>query len=151
MHHEASIVIDRPIDEVFALTTDRVAEWSIVVVEDEVIEKMPGEVGTTFRTVTEDKGHRMEFMGIVTDHNPPHTHAVHLTGAIFDIQTEYKFEDLRSRTKVTQFAVVSGKGFFKLILPLTSWLMKKAHCEATDRELASLKQFCEQQPVPANA
>ena len=49
MHHEAGIVIDRPIEEVFRLTIDHVAQWSIIVVEDEVLEEMPGGVGTTFR------------------------------------------------------------------------------------------------------
>ena len=48
-------------------------------------------------------------------------------------------------------AVVTGKGIFKVILLVTGWLMKKSHCDATNKELASLKRFCEEQPVPANA
>lgn len=149
MQNEASVVIDRPIDEVFALTIEHVAEWSIIVVEDEVIDEMPDGVGTTFRTVTEDKGRRMEFKGVVTKHDPPNTHAIHLTGEMFDIETAYNFEDLSGRTRVTQFANVTGKGVFKLFMFLFGWLMNKAHCKASDDELNSLKRFCEQQPVPA--
>jgi hypothetical protein len=63
MRNEVSVEIDRPIDEVFRLTNDHVAEWSIIVVEDEIIDKKPEGVGTTFRTVTEDHGKRMEFQG----------------------------------------------------------------------------------------
>ena len=66
MKQSACIEIDCPIDDVFRLTNDHVAEWSIIVVEDEVIEQKPDGVGTTFRTVTEERGRRMEFDGIVT-------------------------------------------------------------------------------------
>lgn len=152
MQNVASIVIDRPIEEVFRLTTEHVAEWSIIVVEDEVLDEMPdGGVGTTFRTVTEDRGQRMEFRGVITKYEPPYTHAIHLTGEMFDIETAFSFEDLSGRTRVTQFANVTGKGFFKVFMSLFGWMMNKAHCKASDNELASLKQYCEQQPVPTGS
>ncbi len=149
MQNEASVVIDRPIDEVYRLTIEHVAEWSIIVVEDEVIEEMPGGVGTTFRTVTDSDGRRMEFRGVVTKQDPPYVHAIHLTGEMFDIETAYVFEDLSGRTRVTQFANVAGKGFFKWFLLLFGWMMNRSHCKASENELNSLKRFCEQQPVPA--
>lgn len=149
MQNEASIVIDRPIDEVFRLTTEHVAEWSIIVVEDEIIDAKPdGGVGTTFRTITEDRGRRMEFIGIITEYDPPHTHAIHLTGTMFDIETAYSFEEISEGTRVTQFANVTGKGFSKFLISLFGRMMNRAHCEATNRELNSLKQFCEQHAVP---
>ena len=49
MKHEVSIEIDRPIGEVFDYTNHNVAESSITVVEDEVIEDREGGVGSTFR------------------------------------------------------------------------------------------------------
>lgn len=142
MRNEASVEIDRPIEEVFRLTSDHVAEWSIVVVEDEVLDEKPQGVGTTFRTVTEDHGCRMEFQGIVTRHDPPHAHAVQMTGTTFDIETEFTFEDLGGRTRVTQTAQVTGKGFFKWFLMLCGWMMNKSQCEASRKELESLKEFC---------
>lgn len=144
MQSTGSIEIDRSIDEVFRLTTEHVAEWSIIVVEDELIEEKPEGVGTTFRTVTEDHGKRMEFQGVVTRHDPPRAQAIQLTGQMFDIETEYAFEDLSGRTRVTQRANVTGKGFFKLVMLLTGWLMNKSHCKATENELDSLKRFCEE-------
>ena len=144
MKQSASVEIDCPIDDVFRLTNDHVAEWSIIVVEDEVIEQKPDGVGTTFRTVTEERGRRMEFDGIVTRHEPPNLSAVHLTGKMFDIDTEYRFEDLSGRTRVTQFADVTGKGvLFKLMMFIMGPLMHKSHCEASHNELESLKRFCE--------
>mgnify|MGYP003674517470 CR=1 FL=1 len=151
MQNSTSVVIDRNIDDVFRLTIDHVAQWSIIVVEDEVIEAHPEVVGTTFRTVTEDHGQRMEFAGVVTRHEPPHVHAIHLTGQMFDIEAEYRFDDLAGRTRVTQRATVTGKRFFRLFMLLFGWMMKRSHCKASELEMQSLKKFCESDPpVAAN-
>jgi hypothetical protein len=145
MRSAGSVEIDRPIDEVFRLTNEHVAEWSIIVVEDELIEEKPEGVGTTFRTVTEENGKRMEFQGVVTRYDPPRLSAVVLTGKMFDLDIQYTFEDLGGRTRVMQQCDVTGKGFFRLFLGLFGWLMKKSSCNATNDELESLKKFCEGQ------
>ena len=46
MKNEASVEIDRPIEEVFRLTNEHIPEWSIVVVEDQVIDEKPDGVGS---------------------------------------------------------------------------------------------------------
>jgi hypothetical protein len=150
MNNDGSVVIDRPIDEVFRLTTEHVAEWSIIVIGDEVIEKKPGGVGSTFRTVTEEGGRKMVFEGVVVRYEPPFVNAVHMTGAMFDIDAVYFFEDLGGRTRVTQKSSVAGKGFFKVFLALFGWMMNKSSCQALEKELQSLKAFCERQPAAAN-
>ena len=72
MQSSGSIEIDKPIDVVFEYTINHVAEWSTIVVEDEVVEeKNGGGVGTTFRSVTEERGRRMEFAGEVTQYERP--------------------------------------------------------------------------------
>ena len=142
MQSLASIEIDRPIDEVFAYTNGKVAEWSLTVVEDETIEDKGG-VGTTFRCVTEEKGRRMEFQGIVTVWEPPTRSAISLTGKSFDIEAEYRFDDLDGRTRVTQESIVSGKGFVKVMFFLFGWLMNKQGCKAVSNELESLKKKLE--------
>lgn len=143
MRNHASIEIDRPIDEVFRLTSEHVAEWSIVVVEEEMLEEKPEGVGTKFRTVTEDHGKQMVFQGVVTRYEPPYVNAVRLTGKMFDIETEFTFEDLSGRTRVTQMANVTGKGFFRIFLMCMGWMISKSQCKASEDELKSLKQFCE--------
>ena len=144
MRNEGTVEIDRAIDDVFRLTNDHVAEWSIIVVENEVLEERPEGVGTTFRTVTEENGKRMEFQGVVTRYDPPFASAIHMTGNMFDIEAEYIFEDLAGRTRVTQKSRVTGKGFFKILLLMFGWLMKKSSCKALDKELNSLKRYCEE-------
>lgn len=146
MKTEGSVEIDRPIEEVFYLTNDDVAAWSIVVVEDKMIDEKPGKIGSTFLSVTEDRGNRMEFQGTITAWEPPYACAVRLEGKMFDIEAAYSFEDLGGRTKVTQFSTVEGKGFVKLMFVLFGWMMNKASCDALDKELQSLKRFCESQP-----
>ncbi len=143
MESRLSVDINRPIAEVFEYSTNNLAEWSITCVEDEVIEEKPGMVGTTFRVVTEDRGRRMVFQGVVTAHEPPHRNAVHLDGDQFDIDVEYLFEEIASGTRVTQHSVVRGKGFFKVFFVLMGWLMSRAGCKAQESELASLKEHCE--------
>lgn len=144
MKQQASVEIDRPIEEVFQYTNNHVAEWSLTVVEDEAIEEQPGRVGSTFRCVTEDHGRRMEFQGVVTRHEPPHVSAIHLTGQQFDIEAEYQFEDLGGRTRVTQRSSVAPKGFLKVFFFLFGWMMKKSSCKALENELNNLKRLLEE-------
>jgi uncharacterized protein YndB with AHSA1/START domain len=147
MRNEGSVEIDRPIDEVFRLTTEDVANWSIIVVEDKQIDEGSTGVGTRFRTVTEERGNRMEFDGVVTAYDPPHAIAIKMTGKMFDIEAAYTFEDLGYRTKVTQLSNVKGKGGMQLFFLLFGWLMNKSSRDGLAKELNSLKKYCESQPA----
>ncbi|MEM9644724.1 MAG: SRPBCC family protein [Planctomycetota bacterium] len=146
MHSIASIEIDRPIDEVFVYTNDQVAEWSLTVVEDVPDGDKKG-VGETFRCVTHKDGERMEFQGVVTAWEPPIRSAIQLIGKSFDIEAEYRFEDLDGRTRVTQESDVSGKGFVRLLFFLFGWAMNKQGCKAVAEELQSLKTHLEGSPT----
>lgn len=152
MDTAVSIDVDRPLQEVFEFTIKHVAEWSIIVVKDEVIDETPEGVGSTFRVTTEEKGRRSVFEGRVTRHEPPVAHAVFMKGSQFDITAEYRFEDLGGRTRVTQWSQVQGKGVFKVIFVLLGWLMRKANRNALEQELLNLKRVAEARPpLPAQA
>lgn len=150
MRTEGSVDINRPIDGVFERTVDHVADWSTIVVEEEVIEKKPDGVGTTFRSVTEERGKRMEFQGVVTKHDPPFLNAIEMTGEMFDLEVEYTFKDLEGNTRVTQRSKVAAKGFFKVMLFAIGWMMKKANCKALEKELNCLRVYCEEN-LPADS
>ena len=150
MQTTMSVEIDRPIHDVFDYTIHNVAEWSTIVVKDEVIDEKPEGVGSTFRVTTEEKGRRMEFEGLVTRHEPPTLHAVLMKGSQFDIEAEYLFENLGGRTRVTQRSSVHGKGFIRVIFILFGWLMKKSSGNALEKELLNLKRLIEaRKGVPA--
>ena len=144
MQTTGSVEIERHIDDVFRLTIDHVAEWSDVVIEDEIIDETPDVVGTTFRSVTDTNGTRMEFQGMITTFDPPYQHCVHLTGKQFDILVDYQFESLTpERTLVTQSSQVTGKGLMKLLFSLIGKFASKASQDAVHKELNNLKSFCE--------
>ena len=144
METEASVEIDRPIAEVFDYTIHHVTEWSATVVEDEVIEEKPEGVGTTFRCVTQDRGQRLEFAGVVTRHEPPTLSAIRLTGK-FDLDVTYRFEDLGgSRTRVTQKSVIHARGLFRAFLFVFGKLIRRSSCDAQTNELESLKRKLEE-------
>ena len=148
MQAEASVVVDRPIEEVFEFTNYRVAEWSLTVVEDEVIHETPDRVGTTFRCVTQSHGKQMVFQGTVTRWEPPALSAIHLIGDTFDIEAMYLFESTPEGTRVTQQSVISPRGFTKVIFFLFGWMMGKATCNEVQKELDNLKRLLEE-PAPA--
>ncbi|MBD3672979.1 MAG: hypothetical protein HUJ26_05580 [Planctomycetaceae bacterium] len=144
MKHSASVTINRPIDIVFDLTNNHVSEWSIMVVEEKFLEETPEVVGSTFQTLTEDRGHQMELTGTVTAYQPPNHSAVHLEGDMFNIDAVYQFEKIsENETRVTQTSRVTSKGFLKVFLLLFGWLMKRSGLNGVNRELESLKAFCE--------
>lgn len=144
MRNEQSVEIDRPIAEVFDFAMKNTVKWVEIVVEDHVVEdKNNGDVGTTFHVVTVEKGRRMEFDGVVTRHEPPNISAVLLKGQYFDLDLEYKFEDLSGRTRVTQVSIAKGKGFTKVMLFLLGWMMKSAGRKSLSKDFATLKHLLE--------
>ncbi len=145
MKSEASVEIDRPIDEVFDCAVRKVVDWCSIVVSDEVVNETPDMIGTTFKTVTNDRGREMVFDGQVIEHAPPNRHVVEMTGKQFDVKAEYSFEDIGGRTLVTERCEVKGKGFFRFMFIIMGWLMRKASCRDLARELENLKNFAEEQ------
>lgn len=149
MQSEASVEIYRPIEDVFEFTNDHFVEWSLTVVEDTVINETPDRVGTTFKCVTESRGQRMEFSGEVTRWERPHVSAINLVGDSFDIQAAYFFEATDDGTRVTQKAVISPKGFLKVVFFLFGWMMGKASCNEAQKELDNLKRVLEERDSSA--
>jgi len=71
---------------------------------------------------------------------------MHLTGDLFDLETVYTFQDLGGRTRVTQTCGVTGRGLVRFLMLLMGWRMKLSHCQASQNELRTLKQFCQKRP-----
>ena len=144
METRVAVEISRVPEAVFDFTTQHVAEWSEIVVSDEIITEVPGGVGTTFRTTVEDRGRRMQFDGEITKHTPPTAHSVSLKGMQFDMQVDYTFDDLSGRTRVIQVSVVQPKGVLKLFFFLFGWMMKRSGCDAAQKQLDNLKRLLEE-------
>ena len=145
MKTTGSIEIKGKIDDIFRWATEDIAYWSSIVVEDYVVDEKPGMVGTTFKSITEDRGQRMEFDGTVTENDPPRRHRATLIGKQFDIDVLYELEEVGEKVRLTQTSVVNPKGFVKAIFFLFGWAMKKSSCKALDDELQRLATYCRQQ------
>ena len=82
-----SVGIDKPIAEVFDYTVNNVAEWSVTVVEEKVIEQTTDGVGSRFHVLIRDPGGKpMEFDGTVTFNERPTAQTVVMIGKQFDIE-----------------------------------------------------------------
>ena len=112
-----SVEIDKPIAEVFDYTVNNVAEWSVTVVEEKVIEQTTDGAGSRFHVLTSDPGGKpMELDGTVTLNERPTAQTVVMIGKQFDIEAAYTFGDLGERTRVTQTSVVTPKGFMMKLM-----------------------------------
>ncbi|PCJ54152.1 MAG: hypothetical protein COA70_05825 [Planctomycetota bacterium] len=144
MQTERTIVIDAPIEHVFDVASNRVGEWSTIVVEDKWSGGAMEGVGAEFEVVTENRGKRMDFQGVVTAWDPPFGSESDMFGQYFNIYVKNTLEDLGGKTRLTQISSVNGKGFFKIMFALTGWMMKKSSCDSMDVELAGLKRVAEE-------
>jgi hypothetical protein len=140
---KASVLINCPIHTAFALTNDHVTDWSSIVKEEEILNLTPDKIGSTFRTVTTEHGREMTFDGVVTAYTPPYTSGIRMEGKAFSLTADYKFEEVPEGTRVTQTSTVTGKGLFRILIPLMAFLMHKSNCQALQNELNQLKQYCE--------
>ena len=147
MQSEISVEIDAPIEQVFDYALNNTTEWSTLIVEDEAISETPEVVGSKFRIVTEEKGRRMEFDGEVTHYDAPNLSRIYLKNKMFDLDVEYRFEDLGGRTRLTQNSIVHPHGFVKVMMSLMGWAMKKSSCESNANELNRLKQKLEERQL----
>ena len=144
MESSVSVDINRPLPEVFRYTNENVSDWSITVVENEVLEETPEKVGSRFRMLTQDRGRQMEMTGEVTRYEENRLSEVFMVGQGFEISALYIFEDLGNGvTRVTETAKVHPKGVAKIFFFLFGWLMKKSSCDALQNELESLKEKLE--------
>ena len=144
MRTAISVEIERPVSEVFRYTNENISDWSLTVIEDEVLNETPEKVGSTFRILTEERGRKMEMTGVVTRYEIDRLSEVHLVGPGFEIDALYEFEDLGNGTvRVTETARVHPKGLFKVMFFLFGWAMKRSNCEALQNELENLKEKLE--------
>ncbi len=143
MAMKASVLIERPIQTVFDLTNDHVAQWSNIVVEEEILKVTPEGIGSTFRTVTSEHGRKMRFEGVVTRYEPPTASGIQMEGDAFSLTADYIFEQVDQVTRVTQTSTVHGKGIFRILIPAMGLLMRKSNCQALQDELNRLKMYCE--------
>ena len=140
---EASVVINRPTEEVFAYITDikKLSEWMSDLVEAKQTSEGPVGVGTTISAVANPLGRRAESTQEVTEYEPNRKFAFKSTSGPVESKDEYTLESVAGGTKLTRVAEAKMGGFFKLAEPLAVRMMRRQF----ETNFANLKDLLEAQ------
>jgi uncharacterized protein YndB with AHSA1/START domain len=138
---ELSIVINRPVEEVFAFLSnpENGPKWSSGSGDVQITSAGPIGVGTTYRTVRTVLGRRIEGENEVTAYEPNRSYATKSTSGPFPVESRVTFERVEGGTRVTGTLVGEPGGFFKLAEPLLVSMFKRQF----DADLANLKDLME--------
>jgi uncharacterized membrane protein len=140
---EVSVVINRPIEEVFAFAAniENNAQWQSGVLEAQVTSEGPIGVGTTYRYVTQLLGRRIEADGEVTEYESNRKYSFKSTSGPFPIEGGLTCEAAEGGTKVTLVVEADVGGFFKMAEPLVVRTIKKQF----EADVGKLKDLLEAQ------
>jgi uncharacterized membrane protein len=143
MKFEASVVIDRPVEEVFAYMMDikNWLQWHAGMLEAEQSSEGPAGVGTTYRGVSQSLGQRMEWTSELTVYEPNKKVMQRLQSGPMLFDQSFAFEQVEGGTKVTLGGEGETGGFFKLAEPILKRRMQKE----MEGNLSNLKGILEAQ------
>ena len=139
---EHTVVIDRPIEEVFAFATDpnNVSLWQSTSLATEQTSEGPVGVGTTFRDTSQFLGRRIESDYEVTENEPPHRQCVRITSGPIPGSGCYLLEpDADGSTRFTQNFEADVGSFFRLAEPLVGRAIRRQ----MEADMATLKDLLE--------
>jgi uncharacterized protein YndB with AHSA1/START domain len=140
---EASVVINRPVEEIFAFVADpnNTVQWAGPVIEAEKTSEGPVGLGTTSTRVTQFLGRTMEATYEITEYEVNRYYADKMTSGPMPIGGRISFEPTNEGTKVTVAGDIEAAGFYKLAEPLIARMAKRQ--VATD--VQTLKDLLEAQ------
>jgi uncharacterized protein YndB with AHSA1/START domain len=142
---EINLVINRPIEEVFAFISDpeNLPRWRAATLEVKRISSEPLGVGSTVRGRFTFLGRPFEGNLEIITHEPHRSYATRLTEGPFPLEAHYTLESANGSTRVT--LVIQGEpgGFFKLAEPLVVSMAKRSY----KADLHNLKEMLEAQAM----
>ena len=142
---EASIRIDRPVEDVYAYATsvDNMTQWLTAVVEAEQLTDGPLAVGTRIRAVGKMLGRRMDSVAEVTALEPNARFAFRVASGPFTSHNSYAFERVADGTTVTDTVEIELGGVLGLADPLLGPMLRRQF----EANLAALKDRVEAQDL----
>jgi uncharacterized membrane protein len=124
---QVSIVIHRPLEEVFAFLSDleNNLKWRSGMIAARKISEGPIGLGTTYRMINNFFGRQVEGEAVVTEYELNRKYAT-MNKSGLPIETQRMFEPVEGGTRVT-FAVKAEPlgGFFKIAEPLVASIGKR--------------------------
>ncbi len=144
-----SVVVDRPVDEVFAYAGDPTndASWATVMVESELTSQGPLGKGTAFRQVLRFLGKRLPVECEVTEYEAGRRIAftMDMAGGANKGAHERTFERVNGGTRVTLRTSGDSSGLFKLADPVLQRVAQRQMAA----DLGNLKEILEAGVDPA--
>lgn len=142
---EINLVINRPVEEVFAFVSnsENLPRWRSSSLEVKKISEGPLSVGGTFSCRFTFLGRQFDGNIVVTAHEPNRLYVSKIAGGPFPLESRYLFESVTDGTHVNFVAEGEPGGFFKLAEPLVVSMARRAF--TTD--LQNLKEMLEAQAV----
>ena len=134
---EESIEIKRPVDKVFAYTTDAKnwPRWQSFMPEAEQTSQGPVNVGTTFKGVSRMMGRSMKWTAIATEYESDKKWGKKITSGSLAIEEHVTYNPAGGGTIFTIVYDMKAGGFLKLLSPLMAGSMRKE----TKKSLGNLK------------
>ena len=138
---EVSTVINRPVEEVFAVLSNEEnrPKWSSTTIEVKKTSEGPIGAGTTWRGVDNIFGRRMERESIFTEYQPNQKITQKSTSGPVPFEVQFRYEPVDGGTRVIVTAEAQPRGLFKLAGPLLMRIRKRQFA----RDLANLKAMIE--------
>jgi uncharacterized protein YndB with AHSA1/START domain len=142
---ELSVVINRPVEEVFAFISnpENYPKWSSVSREVKITSAGPIGVGSTYRSVVTFLGRRIEGDIEFTEYEPNRSYTQKTISGPIPIESRMTFERVEGGTRVTNHQVAELGGFFKMAEPLLVSMVKRQF----ETDTANLKDLMEAQAV----
>ena len=127
MELSTSIMINRPVEEVFSYMTDarNLSNWMSELVEAKQTSEGPVGVGTTISAVANVLGRRIENIQEVTAYEPNGEFAIKATSGPAINDDTFSFESVADGTKVTRTTKGEVGGFFRMAEPLVVRMLKR--------------------------
>ena len=117
---ERSIVIDRPIEEVFAYVTDQTntPRWQAGLVEVRRLTDGPLRIGTKHAFVRNFMGRKMEATNEYVAYEPGRLVTFRTTAGPVPVEASYLFEPTTGGTRLTSRVQMQAAGLFGLLEPV---------------------------------
>ena len=135
------IVINRPIQEVFAYITDHGNDkyWKLFVTESRKITEGAIDVGTRFEIVTVAWGYRRSGEVEILEYEPCHSFTYRGNDKLFPFVGQLSFSEVATGTHIHGHVEFQAQGFWKLLSPLPLIFFRSQ----TKRTFDHLKQVME--------
>jgi uncharacterized protein YndB with AHSA1/START domain len=140
---ETSILINRPIEEVFAFVTDldTWSEWQADLVEVKKTTPGPLAAGSTYTMVIMIRGRQQEVKYTVTEFEANSKITASSPGT-FTLENQTIFIKVDQETRIRQLTKISSDGLYKIFGPLAVWRFKKQ----AESSYETLKELLEELP-----